>query len=126
MADQSFVITGGAGGIGSALARRLAARGDRVVLFGRRPEPLMALAEELGGDSVALAVPGDARIPADLDRAVQAAIEAFGHFDGLAHCIGSIRLKSLHMTTPEEFAETIAINLTTAFLASRGRARGSS
>ena len=117
MAGQGVLITGGAGGIGSALARRLAARGDGVVLFGRRAAPLEALAGELG--ERVIACPGDAGSPDDLDRAAGLAVERFGRLDGLAHCVGSIRLKGLHLTTPEEFAETIHVNLTTAFLASR-------
>ena len=117
MAGQIVLITGGSGGIGSALARRLVARGDSVVLFGRRPEPLERLAREMGERSVA--VPGDAGLPDDLAQAVGVAIERFGRLDGLAHCVGSIRLKPLHLLTPEEFAETIHVNLTTAFFACR-------
>ena len=74
MAGQTFLITGGAGGIGSALARRLVARGDSVALFGRRAEPLHELASELGES--ALAVPGDAGKLEDLAAAVAAAPEA--------------------------------------------------
>ena len=117
MAGQVVLITGGAGGIGSALSRRLVARGDSVVLFGRRGEAVEALAAELG-DS-ALAEAGDAGRPEDLARAVEAATARFGRLDGLAHCVGSIRLKPLHLVSPEEFAETIHVNLTTAFLASK-------
>lgn len=117
MAGQTFLITGGAGGIGSALARLLVARGDSVTLFARRSEPLADLAAELGES--ALAVPGDAESPTDLAAAVEAAVERFGRLDGLAHCVGSIQLKPLHLTTPEEFEGTIRTNLTTAFLASR-------
>jgi len=111
------LITGGAGGIGSALARRIVRGGGSVVLFGRRPEPLEALAADLGGR--ALAVPGDAGNAEDLGRAVSAGLERFGALDGLAHCVGSIKLKPLHLATPEEFAETLHVNLTTAFLACR-------
>jgi NAD(P)-dependent dehydrogenase (short-subunit alcohol dehydrogenase family) len=117
MAGQTVLITGGAGGIGSELARRLVARGDSVVLFGRRPDPLEALAAELG--EAAQAVPGDAGNSADLDRAVQAAVGGTGRLDGLAHCVGSIFLKPLHLTTPDEFAQTLHVNVTTAFLACR-------
>ncbi len=117
MAGQCVLITGGAGGIGSALARRLVGRGDSVVLFGRRAEAVEGLAAELGES--ALAVPGDSGKVEDLDRAVAEAVGRFGKLDGLAHCVGSIRLKPLHLTTPEEFAETLHVNLTTAFLATR-------
>jgi NAD(P)-dependent dehydrogenase (short-subunit alcohol dehydrogenase family) len=117
MVDQVFLLTGAAGGIGSELARILVGRGDSVVLFGRRAEPLETLAAELGPKAVA--VSGDARNANDLAEAVAHGIEVFGRLDGLAHCVGSIRLKPLHLTTPEEFAETVETNLMTAFLASR-------
>jgi NAD(P)-dependent dehydrogenase (short-subunit alcohol dehydrogenase family) len=117
MAAQCVLITGGAGGIGSNLARRLVNRGDSVVLFGRRQDAVEALASELGESS--LAVAGDAGKLEDLERAVALAVERFGKLDGLAHCVGSIRLKPLHLTTLEEFSETVHLNLTTAFLATK-------
>ena len=117
MPGQTVLITGGAGGIGSSLARQLVARGDSVVLFGRRSESLEALAAELG--RAALAVPGDAGSLDDLTRAVESSVNQFGRLDGLAHCVGSIRLKPLHLTTLDEFNETIHVNLTTAFLATK-------
>ncbi|MFO0952217.1 MAG: SDR family oxidoreductase [Isosphaeraceae bacterium] len=112
------LITGGAGGIGSALARRVVGRGGSVLLFGRRPGPLEDLAGSLGPDR-ALAVPGDATSADDLARAVEAGVERFGGLDGFAHCVGSIKLKSLHLASPEEFLETLQINLVSAFLGCR-------
>ena len=117
MAGQVVLITGGAGGIGGALARMLVGRGDAVVLFGRTAGPLYALAGALGPR--AIAVVGDARRADDLAGAVARGVGAFGKLDGLAHCVGSIRIKPMHLTTPEEFAETVETNLTTAFLACR-------
>ncbi|QDV38073.1 SDR family NAD(P)-dependent oxidoreductase [Tautonia plasticadhaerens] len=112
---QTVLITGGTGGIGSALARILVERGDRVVLFARHEGPLRALASELGGDDRAIAVSGDAGHLADLERASSAAVERFGRLDGLAHCIGSVVIKPLHLLSPEEFDEAIRINLRSAF-----------
>ncbi len=128
MAGQVVLITGGAGGIGSALARKLAARGDSVALFGRKADRLEALRDDLG--DAALAIPGDAGNLPDLEAAVGATVARFGRLDGLAHCVGSIRLKPLHLTSLEEFAETLHVNLTTAFLATKAalgamRAQGS-
>lgn len=117
MAGQVVMITGGAGGIGSSLARMLVGRGDSVVLFGRRPGPLEALERELG--ERALAVEGDARNSADLEQAVERGLERFERLDGLAHCIGTILLKPLHLVSEAEFQETIDQNLKTAFLAAK-------
>ncbi len=117
MAGRCIMITGGSGGIGSALAHELVAQGNSVVLFARHAERLERLADELGGR--AIAVPGDAHRAEDLERAVDVALDRFNRLDGLAHCIGSILLKPLHLLTLEEFQETLSLNLTTAFLAAK-------
>ena len=49
MSGRVVVITGAGTGIGAACARRFASQGDRVVLIGRRREPLERLAGEIGG-----------------------------------------------------------------------------
>lgn len=118
MAGQTVLITGGSGGIGSALARLLVENGDHVVLFARREEPLHQLALELG-DAHALPISGDAADFSALERAVSEAVARFGRLDGLAHCIGSILLKPLHLISEKDFSDTLHLNLTTAFLASK-------
>ena len=117
MTGRTFLITGAGGGIGSALAKLLVSRQASVILMGHRVEPLDQLAADLG--SHCLAWPGDAGSVDDLARAVASGLERFGRIDGLAHCVGSIVLKPIHLCSPEEFAETIQTNLTTAFLAAR-------
>ena len=117
MSDLVVLVTGGAGGMGSALARRLVARGDRVILFGRRLERLQTLANELGES--ALPVAGDVGNEDDLQRAVEQGIMRFEHLDGLAHCVGSIVLKPIHLMSPEEWNATIHLNATSFFLACR-------
>jgi 3-oxoacyl-[acyl-carrier protein] reductase len=105
------LILGGSGGIGSALARRLHREGCRLVLGGRDEQKLAALREELGAEVLAL----DATDPAAIEGAVGRTVELHGRLDAAANCVGSILLKPAHLTTPEEFARTIALNLTTAF-----------
>lgn len=105
------VIVGGAGGIGSAVARRLAAQGGRVVLAGRNTVRLEAVASSIGATALAV----DARDSAAVDALIQSVLASHGRIDGLVNCAGSILLKSAHQITDQEFADTLATNLTTAF-----------
>ncbi len=56
LTDRLIWITGAGTGIGAAAARRLAQAGCRLVLSGRRPEPLQAVADEVGGHVLPLDV----------------------------------------------------------------------
>jgi NAD(P)-dependent dehydrogenase (short-subunit alcohol dehydrogenase family) len=77
--DKTAIITGAAGSIGAASARRFVQEGARVVLSDLAEEPLRALAEELG--EAAAAVPGDASSEDDVARLVATARETFGSLD---------------------------------------------
>ena len=54
LTGMTALVTGASGGIGSAIARALAAQGARVALSGTRESALQAVAGEIGGDSVIL------------------------------------------------------------------------
>ena len=72
------LVTGGGSGIGAGIARALAAHGARVAVLGRRPEPLEAMVEALGGSERALAVQADVRDPEAVKAAVTRVVESFG------------------------------------------------
>ncbi|MEI8291286.1 MAG: SDR family oxidoreductase [Verrucomicrobiota bacterium] len=114
-----IIIVGGAGGIGSAVTRKLARQGCRLVLAGRNAERLQSVATETG----AQAIPLDARDSAAVDALIQSVQTSHGRVDGVVNCAGSILLKPAHLISDQEFADTIAANLTTAFNLVRDVAR---
>ena len=109
----SVLITGGGTGIGAAAARALSARGYAVCLTGRRPEPLQALADELGG----LAVVADTADPAAIGGAVEQAVARFGRLDALVCSAGTGAAGLVTEQSLERWNAVLATNLTGAFLA---------
>jgi citronellol/citronellal dehydrogenase len=88
-AGRVALVTGGGTGIGRATALELAATGARVVVCGRRPEPLeevRAEVERLGGE--VLAVAADLREPDEVERLATAALDRFGAVDVLVNNAG--------------------------------------
>src|SRR5512139_319128 len=69
IAGCSAVVTGGASGIGAAVARRLAAAGARVVVADLQEEKGAALASEIGGEFVRVDVTNTDDIVAAVDKA---------------------------------------------------------
>ncbi|MGH2539995.1 MAG: SDR family NAD(P)-dependent oxidoreductase [Actinomycetota bacterium] len=104
------LISGGGSGIGAAIARRFSAEGARVVVTGRREEPLRAIAGEVGG----LAFPGDVTDPAHAPAAVAGAIEAFGGLDIVVANAGVGYGGSVGDVSDETWRVTIDVNLSGA------------
>ena len=118
-APQRYVVLGATGGVGSALTRRLAGSGARLVIAGRDEGRLAQLAEESG------AIPRrfEATDLADVERCVHVAVERLGGVDGVVSCVGSLLLKPAHLTTMDEWSAVLATNLTSAFATVRAAAR---
>lgn len=112
------MVVGAAGGIGSALCRRLAARGAKLVLAGRDAVRLRALADDVGGD----VAPLDARDFDAVGDVVKGVIERHGRLTGAVNLAGSIVLKPAHGTSAEEWDDVVAANLRTAFAVVRAAA----
>ncbi|MBU6174678.1 MAG: SDR family oxidoreductase [Planctomycetes bacterium] len=114
-----YVILGASGGIGSALTRRLAACGSRLVLAARASDRLNELAHSVNS----FAVPTDAMRFDAVEQLFTRAMELHGRVDGAACCVGSILLKAAHLTSEAEFLQTINANLTAAFATVRAAAK---
>jgi NAD(P)-dependent dehydrogenase (short-subunit alcohol dehydrogenase family) len=107
---QSYLVIGAAGGIGEVLCRNLVAGGNRVLICGRSEAPLQTLGSELNQPTAVL----DAKDWSSIALAVDQAVSHFGKIDGAVNLAGSLLLKPAHLTTMEEWRETIDQNLTSA------------
>jgi len=108
------LVTGASEGFGKALATRLAADGWEVVVDGRRPAPLAAVADGLAaGGATVRAVPGDVADPAHR-RALLAAATELGGLDLLVNNAGSLGpspLPRLERLDPAALADLVAVNV---------------
>jgi len=97
LAGRVVVVTGGGGGIGSALAEGLAGAGARVAVVGRTRETCEAAVARVGAaGSEGLAITADVTSEADCDRMVQATVDAFGRIDAIVNAVGGGAGKVLH------------------------------
>jgi 3-oxoacyl-[acyl-carrier protein] reductase len=119
MSDSVFLIFGGNSAIGTATARRLVAQGGKVVLAGRNQAKLDAAAASVGATTMV----ADPAQPDTLRLAVEQTVSEHGRLDGVANCFGTVLLKPAHLTTDEEWEQTIRVNLTSAFAITRAAAR---
>jgi 3-oxoacyl-[acyl-carrier protein] reductase len=112
------LITGASGGIGLAVARRLAAEGSAVALaYGAHAEPAQRLADELAaGGGIAIAVGADLRRAEAASELLVAVEPHLGAIDVLVAAAGLGRQQALEDVSVDDFDETLAVNLRAPFL----------
>ena len=115
--SKIIVITGAGLGLGRALARRFAADGDQVVLLGRTPAKLDAVAKEIGG--AALAVPCDVSAPDQVRAAFAAIAERHNRIDVLINNAAVFEPFLVAEASDDQIMQTIAINLGGPILCAR-------
>jgi NAD(P)-dependent dehydrogenase (short-subunit alcohol dehydrogenase family) len=108
-------ITGGAGGIGSAVARRLHAKGATLVLTDADEAPLAELAAELGSDERLLTMTADVRDLSALQSAADQAVQRFGGIDVVVANAGIASNGSVLQVDPEAFKRVIDVNVLGVF-----------
>lgn len=116
---KRVLVTGGGSGIGREAALILARRGARLVLFGRREEPLQEvtrLVHDAGSESIIVA--GDIA-DADARERVLAAADRFGGLDILINNAGIVRAGRLERITEEEIRAMIEVDLLAPILLTR-------
>ncbi len=118
--QQVVLVTGGGTGMGRAIALALAGQGARVVVCGRRLEPLQAVVEAIqtsGG--IALAVQADISNENDVTRLVQTTITTFGSVHILVNNAGIGGGGYVHEHNLDEWDRIMAVNLRGPFLLAR-------
>jgi len=122
LTGMTALVTGASGGLGSAIARALAAQGARLAVSGSNAEKLENFRGALTGDHVALAC--NLSDGAAVDQLIPQAVEALGgKLDILINNAGVTRDNLLMRMKDEEFEEVIRINLEAAFRLMRAAAK---
>ena len=114
LTGMTALVTGASGGLGSSIAKSLAAQGARLALSGSNQSKLEAFAKELGGDHVTLVC--NLSNSEEVDQLVPRAVEALGgKLDILVNNAGVTRDNLAMRMKDEEWAQVITINLEGAF-----------
>ena len=121
LAGMTALVTGASGGIGSAIAKALAAQGARLAVSGSNSEKLERFRGELGGEHVAL--PCDLSDGAAVDALVPQAVAALGRLDILVNNAGVTRDNLAMRMKDEEWDKVIRVNLEAAFRLVRAAAK---
>jgi 3-oxoacyl-[acyl-carrier protein] reductase len=108
---RTAVVTGGAQGIGFAIAERFVAEGARVVLGDLDLAATEAAALKLGGSDVARAVHCDVTKADDVEGLVNAAVTEFGALDVMVNNAGITRDATMRKMTEDQFDQVIAVHL---------------
>ncbi|MEL7691241.1 3-oxoacyl-[acyl-carrier-protein] reductase [Citromicrobium bathyomarinum] len=122
---KTALVTGASGGIGSAIAKALAAQGARLALSGSNGDKLRAfreqLQDEVGGDHVEITC--DLSNAQSVEELVPATIDTLGKIDILVNNAGITRDNLAMRMKDDEWDQVIRINLEAAFRLMRAAAR---
>lgn len=113
---RTALVTGGAGGIGLAIARQLAEGGARVVLLDLERQALDVAAASLAEPRRHLALAVDVTRPAGVKQAVSTVLEATGRIDILVNSAGVALLEPAGEVSEAAWERTLAVNLTAPLL----------
>ncbi|AWN23413.1 ketoacyl reductase [Deinococcus irradiatisoli] len=113
LAGKSVLISGGSRGLGLALAREFLRYGAHLTLLARdeaelrRAEAALKLSASQGQVQI---VAGDVTQAEDIERAIAAAVRAYGHLDVVANVAGVIQGGPLDNITDEDFRASMELN----------------
>src|SRR3954454_18089967 len=119
LASTTVLITGAAGGIGAATARRLASGGAQLLLADVNGDAVADLARELGQQAIQV----DVTRAADIQRMVDAAYERWGRLDVLFNNAGIVQARPLLDINEAEWDRMMSVNLKAVFFILQNVAR---
>src|SRR5690606_10661661 len=120
---KSAIVTGGAGGIGYAIAERFLKDGAKVVIADLDAEKGAKAEAELGELGDVRFVRTDVGNKGDVDSLMAAAVDAFGGLDVLANNAGIVHGADFLDLAEEDFDRVLRVNLKGAFLVGQAAAR---
>ena len=112
MSDRVVVVTGASGGIGAALAERVAKDGGKVALAARRETELAAVATRCG--AAALAVVTDVTRRGEVERLLDATLSRFGHIDVWVNNAGRGITRPVSELTDDDLDDMMRVNVKSA------------
>jgi len=111
LAGRTVLVSGGASGIGRAIAEVFLEEGAKVVVTDINADLLTTTAAELGKIGDVRAVPGDVRSMADAGSMVQAALDHFGSLDVLVCNAGVTSVKAIEDLAEDEWDRVLTTNV---------------
>jgi 3-oxoacyl-[acyl-carrier protein] reductase len=120
MVVKSAIVTGGAGGIGRAVAKRLARDGFCIAVnYSGNPEKAQTVVAEIeSAGGIAISVKADVSVREDVERLFGESVAAFGSLAVVIHCAGIMPLLPISGGDVESFDKVVAINLRGCFSSS--------
>jgi len=111
LGDRVAVVTGGAQGLGYAIARRFAAEGARIVIGDIVGEAAAAAADRLGGPEQAVGVACDVTSPEQVESLVRTAVAAWGRLDVMVNNAGITRDATMRRMLVQDFELVVDVHL---------------
>ena len=126
LAGQVAIVTGGASGIGRAIALLFASKGCRVVIADQDARRGTEVADELKrlGSTDSSSTETDVSSAAQVDALVTETLTRFGRLDILVNSAGMARHSPAVNTTPEDYDAAMNLNLRAAYFLTREVAKG--
>ncbi|MET9912864.1 SDR family oxidoreductase [Streptomyces sp. NPDC006476] len=114
--DKIILVTGGTGGIGSALCRRFAAHGARCIVVGRNEAGATKLAAELPGTGH-IAIACDLTDRSQVEHLFEQVADIYGRLDVLVNNVGMTSSERFDVRSIESIEQEITLNLTSPLIA---------